>query len=238
MDGTIAVIAAIIGYLFGSISFTRLIGKIAAPNEDLSKTEFSVPGVDTKVVMTAVSATSLSMRKGPKAGCPTSILDMLKVTLPTLGFKWLYPDAPYFLITAAAGVVGHNWPLYHQFIGGRGLSAIFGGLLVIDWLGILIPNLLGMIIGIAIFQDVLIAYAAGTLLLIPWLWWRTNDFWHVAYAVAVSAAFLIAMLPELRQYIQARREGKMPDLKTALATTDMGRGLEKMFAMFNPKNKN
>ncbi len=238
IDSTLVALAAIVGYLFGSISFTRIIGRFAAPNEDLSKTEFSVPGVDTKVVMTSVSATSLSMRKGPKAGCPTSILDMLKVTAPTLGIKLLYPDAPYFLITAAAGVVGHNWPLYHRFIGGRGLSAIFGGLLVIDWLGILLPNTLGMIIGILLFQDVLIAYAAGTLLLIPWLWWRTQDVWHVAYAVAVSVAFLIAMSPELKQYIAVKRSGKVPDLRSTLAVTDMGKGLEKMLAKFKPPAKN
>lgn len=238
IDPTLVALAAIVGYLCGSISFTRIIGKFAAPNEDLRKTEFSVPGVDAKVVMTSVSATSLSMRKGPKAGCPASILDMLKVTAPTLGFKLLYPDAPYFLIAAAFGVVGHNWTLYHQFVGGRGLSAIFGGLFVIDWLGILIPNTLGMIIGIALFRDVMIAYAAGTVLLIPWLWWRTNDSWHVAYAVVVSAAFLSAMLPELRQYAQARREGKMPDLKTALTVTDMGKGLQKMLAKFKAPAKN
>lgn len=237
IDSTLVAFAAISGYLFGSISFTRIIGRFAAPNEDLSKTEFSVPGVDTNVVMTSVSATSLSMRKGPKAGCPASILDMLKVTVPTLGFKWLYPDAPYFLIAATAGVIGHNWPLYHRFIGGRGLSAIFGGLFVIDWLGILIPNTLGMIIGILFFQDVLIAYAAGTVLLIPWLWWRTNDFGHVAYAVAVSAAFLIAMLPELKQYIEAKRSGKVPNLRATLAVTDMGKGLEKMLAKFKDPAK-
>lgn len=237
IDLSIAVIAALIGYLFGSFSFARIIGKVVAPQEDITKTEFGVPGMETKVVMTGVSATSLSMRKGPKAGCTTSILDMLKVTAPTLVFKLMYPEAPYFLITAAAGVVGHNWPIYHRFVGGRGLSAIFGGLFIIDWLGILVPNVLGMIIGIALFQDVLLAYAAGTILLIPWLWWRTNDPWYVAYAVVVSTAFLIAMSPELRQYIKIKREGKAPDLKTTLATTDMGKGFEKMFAMFKSKQK-
>ncbi|MBI5032305.1 MAG: glycerol-3-phosphate acyltransferase [Chloroflexi bacterium] len=238
MDITLAIIAGMVGYLCGALSFTRIIGKFAAPNEDLSQTEFSVPGADAKVTMTSVSATSLSIRKGPKAGCPASILDMVKVAIPTLIFKLLYPDAPYFLITAAAGVVGHNWPLYYRFVGGRGISAIMGGLFVIDWLGIFIPNLLGMAIGVLVFKDVLIAYAAGTVLLIPWLWWRANgDVWHIAYAVFVSAAFLIAMLPELRQYAQAKRDGKVPSLETVLSVTDMGKGLQKMSAMFKPRTK-
>jgi acyl phosphate:glycerol-3-phosphate acyltransferase len=229
MDPVIASLAAVIGYLFGSLSFTRIIGKFIAPNEDLGKTEFTAPGINAKVVMTGVSATSLSMRKGPKAGCPTSILDMLKVTLPTLAFKIGYPDAPYFLITAAMGVVGHNWTLYHGFKGGRGLSAIIGGMLVIDWSGIIITNLLGMILGIALFRDVLIAYLGGAILLIPWLWYRTSEVWHIAYAVVVSTSLLIAMQPEIKQYIEFRRKGAMPDLKTVLSVTDMGKGMGKMF---------
>jgi len=50
----------------------------------------------------------------------TVVLDMLKITIPTLVFKHVYPDTPYFLITAATGMIGHVWPLYHGFKGGRG----------------------------------------------------------------------------------------------------------------------
>ncbi len=220
MNPFIGLLAAGLGYLFGSISFTRLIGRLFIPQEDLSRTELAVPGSDEKFVMTSVSATSLSLRRGPRLGCPTTILDMLKVTLPTLAFRLWYPETPYFLIAAAMGVVGHNWPVYYRFKGGRGFSAVFGGMLVIDWIAIILTSVGGMVVGFGLFRDVLIAYMAGMWLMIPWLWFRTHDWAHLAYAVAINIFFLVAMLPDLKQYIRFKREGKV-DLSAALQSTDL-----------------
>lgn len=220
MDPQIALLAAVVGYLLGSISFARLIGRLAVPQEDITRTELAVPGSDERLVMTAVSATSISMRAGPKFGCLTSILDMLKVTIPTLAFKLWFPETPYFLIVAAMGVLGHNWPLYYSFKGGRGYSAVFGGMLVIDWIAIPVTTLAGMLVGLLAFRDVLVAYMAGLWLMIPWLWFRTHDWTYVVYAVAVNTFFLLAMLPELRQYVPLKRAGKA-DFSAALQSTDM-----------------
>ena len=220
MNPTIALLAAVVGYLLGSLSFARLIGRFALPEEDITKTEVTVPGSDERFVMTSVSATSISMRAGPKLGCLTSILDMLKVTLPTLAFKLWYPETSYFLIVATLGVVGHNWPVYYRFRGGRGFSPIFGGLLVIDWIAIPLTTLGGMLLGLVVFRDVLVAYMAGLWLLIPWLWFRSHDWAYLAYAVVVNIFFLVAMLPEIKQYIPLKREGKT-DFSATLQSTDM-----------------
>lgn len=230
MSLSIALLAAAIGYLFGSLSFARLVARYVMPGEDISTTVFAVPGADEKVVMTAVSATSISMRAGPKFGCLTTILDMLKVTIPTLAFKLWFPDDYFFLIVATMGMVGHNWPLYHHFKGGRGFSPVFGGLIVIDWLAIFATSLGGMLFGLLVFRDVFIAYMAGMWLMIPWLWFRTYDWAYLAYAVAINILFGLAMLPELRQYFKLKREGKV-DLAAALQTTDM-RHMAKMANRF------
>ncbi len=220
MNPLIALLAIVIGYLFGSISFARLIGRFAVPDEDISITELEVPGSDDKFVMSAVSATSISMRIGPKFGCLTSILDMLKVAIPTLAFKLWYPEVSYYLIVAAAGVVGHNWPVYYRFKGGRGFSAVFGGMLVIDWVAIPVTTLAGMLGGLLIVRDVLVAYMAGLWLMIPWLWFRTHDWAHLIYALAVNVFFIVAMLPELKQYIPLKQAGKA-DFLANLQSTDM-----------------
>ena len=220
MNLFVILLAAASGYLLGSLSFARLVAKFAVPGEDISSTEFEVPGTDEKMIMTSVSATSISMRAGPKFGCLTTILDMLKVTVPTLAFKLWYPDQTFFLIVATMGVVGHNWPLYYRFKGGRGFSPVFGGLLVINWLAIFATSLAGMLLGFLVFRDVLIAYMAGMWLMIPWLWFRTYDWAYLAYAVAINILFMLAMMPELKQYIKFKREGKV-DLAAALQTTDL-----------------
>lgn len=232
MDILATLIVALVGYLLGSISFARLIGKLVNPQKDLTKTEFDVPGTDEKFQMTAVSATTASMHLGQKFGCLTTILDMLKVTIPVLILRQFYSETSYSVILAALAVVGHNWPLYHRFQGGRGFSPIYGGLVLFDWLAIPVTAILGMLFGLIVLRDVLMAYMAGLWFLIPWLWFRTHDLWYVVYAVAVNIAFAAAMIPDIKQYVKFRRENPDIDLKTAMENSDMGRGMLKLANRF------
>jgi glycerol-3-phosphate acyltransferase PlsY len=224
MTPFIASCAAAAGYLAGSVSFARLVGRLVAPQMDMTQTELGIPGHEQKFMYQAASATVVSLRLGPKAGCLTSLLDMLKVALPTLAFKLGYPETSYFLITAALGVVGHNWPLYHRFKGGRGMSPIFGGMFVIDWIGILATSLGGSFIGLVLFRDAFLTYTTGVVLLIPWLWFRTHDPAHLAYALVINAAFWTASIPEIRQHLRFKREEEI-DIAAALQSVSMGRGM-------------
>jgi glycerol-3-phosphate acyltransferase PlsY len=232
VDPLVALVVAAVGYLCGAISFARLVARVAAPQRDLTHTEVKVDGIDDKVIMTAVSATTVSMRFGTKLGFITVVLDMLKIAIPTLIVKLLYPEAYYFLVTAAAGMIGHIWPLYHRFRGGRGLSAVYGGLFAIDPIGVFVTSLAGMLLGLFMLRDMLAAYVGGLWLLIPWLWFRTHEVAYLLYAVVVNVIFLLAMLPEARQYIRLRREGKVEDLAGVMQLTGMGRGIYKMAKRF------
>jgi glycerol-3-phosphate acyltransferase PlsY len=237
MTLTLLVLAAAAGYLIGSISSARIVTRLAAPDVDLAKTEFGIEGSEDKVESELYSATSVSIHAGPRLGFLTVVLDMLKVAIPTLLFRRQYPTAPYFLLTATAGMVGHMWPLYHGFKGGRGMSAIYGGLFAIDWIGVFATSLGGMVLGIFVLRDFLAAYMGGFWLLLPWLWFRTHDVAHLLYAVAVNVILLIGMIPELRQYIKFRREGEMPDLSEVMQLTAMGRGMYKIAQRFGVLEK-
>jgi acyl phosphate:glycerol-3-phosphate acyltransferase len=223
MDLTIALLAALVGYLLGALSFARIVARFAAPDADISSTMMEIPGKDVGLEMKSVSATSVMMHTGPKYGCLTSLLDMAKVSIPTLYFMLMYPGETYFLITAVAGVAGHNFPIYHKFKGGRGVSPIFGGLLVIDWLSIPVTVLVSNILGLALFRNVMLAYTGFTVLLIPWMWFRFHDWAYVAYAVAVTLLFYLAMIPELKQYYQLWRAGELEDIdmEEVMGTTHM-----------------
>lgn len=205
MNLWIAVFSAFTGYFLGAISFTRIIGKIVAPDEDLTKTKLSIRGYKKKLVSRAVSATSLRVRKGPKVGILTSILDMLKAALPVLAFRIAFPEYNYFLITAAAGVAGHNYPVYHQFKGGRGMSPLFGGLFVIDWLAIPVTTTASLLLGLAILRDKFFAVMGCTVLLIPWIWFRFSDWFYLVYALAINILFWTAIRPELKEYLRLKR---------------------------------
>jgi len=140
-------------------------------------------------------------------------------------FKCTYPDTPYFLITATTGMIGHIWPIYHGFKGGRGISAVYGGMFAIDWIGVFVTAIGGMLLGLLVFRDMLAAYMGGMWLVIPWLWFRTHDVNHLLYGIAVNLIFLLAEIPEMKQYLKFRREGKVADLSEVMQLTGMGRGI-------------
>jgi hypothetical protein len=103
----------------------------------------------------------------------------------------------------------------------------------IDWIGVFATSLTGMIFGLVVFRDVLVAYMAGLWFIVPWLWFRTHDRYHLAYGIAVNVIFLLAIIPELRQYLKLSREGKAVDLSEAMQLTGMGRGIYKMGRRFS-----
>jgi glycerol-3-phosphate acyltransferase PlsY len=227
MEWRILLLAVIVGYLFGSISFARVINRLVAPEQEITGMELDT-GSTEKIRVETVSGTSISMKLGAKYGGITAILDILKVAIPTLAFKLGYREAPYFLATAAMGLIGHNWPLYHRFKGGRGLSAIYGGFLVIDWVGSLVTSFAGMFLGLAVLRNVLVSYLAGLWLMIPWLWFRTRDLAHLAYAIFVNVIFVLAMIPEFRMIRDLKQMGAEGDFAEAMESTPMGRMIKKM----------
>jgi hypothetical protein len=79
---------------------------------------------------------------------------------------------------------------------------------VVDWLGAIITLVVGMLVGMIVFQSPSLAYIAWLWFMIPWLWLRTHDPAHFAYAFVVNLIFLIATLPEIRMIMQYRREDK------------------------------
>jgi glycerol-3-phosphate acyltransferase PlsY len=221
MNLAAVLLSASIGYLFGSISFARIIARLVEPQTDISVIEEPVPHSDEVFVSDSVSATAVRMHIGARYGCLTAILDMLKVAVPTLVFKLWQPDMPYFLFAAAFGVAGHDWPIFHRFKGGRGESPILGGLVIIDWVGIVVTTLFGWPIGI-LSGNLLVLRWAWLLLLIPWFWFRTQDPYHLAYIVSVNAMYWLAMRPELKQYFELRDKGVEPSSEELAGLLGMG----------------
>ncbi len=228
MNTTHALLSILVGYLVGSLSATRIVRRLLAPNVDLGKTTFGLSGVKETVQSDMVSATALSMRAGSRAGCASAWGDMIKVAVPTLLIRRMYPDAPYYLLTAAAAVIGHIWPIYFGFKGGRGMSAVYGSMFAIDWIGVFATAFLGLAFGLVVTRDVLISYLAGFWFMIPWLWFRTHSVPHLLYAVAANLILIIGLIPEMRQYLKLRRQGIGGDVSEVMQLTEMGRGIYKI----------
>lgn len=72
---------------------------------------------------------------GPKAGLVVFIGDLLKAFIPclitNLVFRNFYPDTymVYVMYTGLGAVLGHNFPFYMHFKGGKGISSSAGAII-------------------------------------------------------------------------------------------------------------
>jgi len=221
--------SAIGGYLIGSISSARIITYLFSRNKKVpEETTIEIETSDKKIVTKLVSATTVSTNVGPKFGFLTYVCDVLKIFIPTILLKSQFPDYHYYLLFATTGVVGHIWPIYHNFRGGRGISAIYGGIFAVDWMGVFVGAFSGLLFGLFILRDLYLTYTAGLLFLIPWLWFRTHDIYVILYIIVVNILLNISALPESRQWYKIKKEAGWNNPAQAFQVSAMGRGIIKM----------
>jgi glycerol-3-phosphate acyltransferase PlsY len=200
--------AAAVGYLVGSISFTRLVGSRVAPGVDLLETTLTYADDGEPVPVQGVSASSLRAHAGGRWALLVVVLDIAKATIPALAFRLAAPDTDATLVAAAAAVIGHVWPVWHGFIGGFGVSPMIGGLLVIDPLALVVTIAIGGAIGV-VLADRLVAFDGWTVLLIPWFAWR-GEAAELGYAAVVVAVYWFAMRAEVLDHVRRVRRGGRP----------------------------
>jgi acyl phosphate:glycerol-3-phosphate acyltransferase len=223
-------LTAIICYLIGSISFARLVTRLLS-GRDVTQFEIPVEGSDERYKVLSVGANSVSGVLGPKGGMMVSLLDILKIFIPTLICRLTFPDQPAtMLIAATGGLMGHIWPLYYRFHGGSGFSAVLGGLLAIDPLAVIAAPVVGLLLGLVVFRDMVVTSLGWILLLIPWFWWRTGgNPLYIVFALVMNVLIILAMVPEIKMAMKYRREGKLQEYGLgSLSSNPMGRGMLKM----------
>lgn len=234
MDAVLAILSGLGAYLLGAISFSRLFTRLVTPEKDLVDMERPVPGTDLTYREHGIGASSVGNAVSSKAGCLVGLLDMAKVFVPTLLLRLLYPDQPYFLIAAASGMIGHNWPIYYRFKGGHGFSTAYGGALAVDWLGALLSSLLGFLVSLLVLKSFMFVFIGSLLLLIPWFWFTKHDPWYVAYAVVLNASFILALIPDIITAMKVRKQlPRKPTLREDMQTNPMGKGLLRMADKFH-----
>ncbi|MFN2303232.1 MAG: glycerol-3-phosphate acyltransferase, partial [Anaerolineales bacterium] len=206
-------------------SMSRIITKIVAPDVDLEDTEFKAPGSEGYQLRT-ISSTTASIRLGPKVGGPIALLDALKGVIPVLVVRFLFPDQYYHLVAGVFSVVGHNWSIFHRFTGGAGLSTAYGAFFAIDFFGTLVSAFSGMLIGFAVFKDMMVAYAGGPFVMIIWLAIFKRDWPHILFAIAVNAVIILKLLPDIIKLIKLRDQ--TADISVLMEQTSMGRMMKKI----------
>ena len=126
------IIAVVLAYLIGSINNAILI--------------CGAKGVDVKKVGSGnAGATNTVRALGKKYGVLVFILDFLKGAVACLIAKIIAGDN-YVALAGIFAILGHIFPLYHGFKGGKGVSTTYGALVVINFWAALIVGLLHVIL--------------------------------------------------------------------------------------------
>jgi glycerol-3-phosphate acyltransferase PlsY len=111
----------VLGYLAGSISTAILVCRAMGLPDPRSEGSRN-PG-----------ATNVLRFGGRKAAAITLAGDFLKGLLPVLLARWADLDQTGLALTALAAFLGHLYPVFFGFEGGKGVATAFGVILGLAW---------------------------------------------------------------------------------------------------------
>jgi glycerol-3-phosphate acyltransferase PlsY len=112
-------LAILAGYLLGSIPFGLILTRLAGK------------GDIRKVGSGNIGATNVLRASGKGLAAATLVLDALKGAAAVLLARYLWRDTEVF--AAAGALVGHIYPAWLKFRGGKGVATYFGLLIPLIW---------------------------------------------------------------------------------------------------------
>lgn len=194
----IALALLLLSYLLGSLSGSLLLGRLH--------------GVDIRAAGSgSTGGTNAFRTRGAWFALGTVLFDIGKGALAAwLALRFLPPALPpaWPFACAFAAAIGHVWPVFHGFRGGKGAVTLVGGLAVL-WPQVLLPALLVWLLslmwsGYVGFSTIM----AGMAVFISALTWG-EDATRLVFAGAIALFLLLthrANLSRLRRGVEPRFE--------------------------------
>lgn len=171
------IIATLAAYLIGSISSAIIVCKVMGLPDP--RTEGSRNPGATNV-----------LRIGGKVPAIITLLgDMLKGVIPVLIAKWLGFDAAMLAPVAFAAFIGHLFPVFFGFEGGKGVATALGCLFAISWPLGLCWLVTWMVLAILFRYSSLSSLIAS--IAAPFYTWYFTDDLILATTIAVMSLILI-----------------------------------------------
>jgi glycerol-3-phosphate acyltransferase PlsY len=103
-----------LAYMLGSVSSAIIVCKLMGLPDPRSEGSGN-PG-----------ATNVLRIGGKKAAALTLVGDMLKGYIPVALAMWFWLDAPTVIAIGMAAFIGHLWPVFFEFKGGKGVATELG----------------------------------------------------------------------------------------------------------------
>ncbi|MBI4267944.1 MAG: glycerol-3-phosphate acyltransferase [Chloroflexi bacterium] len=163
-----------LGYLLGSIPTAYIAGHL-------------LKGKDIRQMGDGnVGAQNAFRQLGYKTGVCVFFIDATKGALPILVARAASLSLPVIMLVGIATVIGHNWPFYLGFRGGRGESTSIGILFTLVTGPMLI--LAGPALAVLVFKKNVILASAFLFVPLPLLcWWLGLPGLQVTYSMVLPA---------------------------------------------------
>ena len=168
-------VAVAVSYLIGSVSFGIIVS--------------SMRGIDIRSVGSGNTGTSNILRTlGKKDAAVVLLGDALKgAGAAAIGALWIGGDFGW--VTLFAAVVGHSFPIWHGWKGGKSVATAIGGVVyLVPWVGVVLAVL--WIVVLLVWKTASIGSLVAMGLLVPLVKLSGASYAAIAWA-SVIAAFVI-----------------------------------------------
>lgn len=193
-------LCVLLGYAIGTINFAYIIGRLK--------------GFDIRTKgSTNAGASNATITMGWKIGIIVALCDILKAFISVIIAKAIFPDLELAgVLAGVACVLGHIFPFYMKFKGGKGLASYLGMILALDWRFFLIIGTL--IIIITVITDYIALATLTTVVVYPMYLIFTNI--DIIVPIVVTIASLVMLFKHIDN-IKRIISGKEIGLRSAKA---------------------
>ena len=182
------ILSIIIGYLLGSIPTAYIVSRLRK-------------GIDIRNVGSGnMGAANVIRQIGAHEGVFVGLIDIAKGAVAILIAQALDIPEPWVFGTGFAALVGHNFPVFAGFRGGRGSATIIGIFLVLAPEAILVTL---VVVAIPFFttRKFTAAILIGFALLPLFVWLFEGSLELVRYVLAIDLFMLVRNLSGLKQVL-------------------------------------
>lgn len=187
-------LAIVLGYLAGSVPFAYLLARRR--------------GIDVRIAGSGnVGAANVLRTTGTGRAVAVMALDVGKGAAAVAIAQIATAGAPLVALTGAAAIVGHIYPVWLRFHGGKGVAVAAGVFSVLSPIATGIAAAL-FLVTVAVTRYVSLGSIAATLALSPVAWWAGAPRAVVAAAAGTGALILFRHRANLRR-LRAGTERRM-----------------------------
>ena len=189
------ILAIIIGYLLGSIPFAYIAGRL-------------IKGVDIRQVGGGNVGTVNTMREiGTVAGLAVLLADMGKGALTMFIAQWLGVSMIFVFVAGLAAVVGHSWPVFLKFKGGRGGATTMGVLLALAPVEFAISFAVTLIV-ILVTSNIRLGMGVGLACLPLIIWGFGGDNSLIIYSLVLPLFLGLRTIPTIKRELASAGDKK------------------------------